>query len=141
MLWVPNSVYLFAGASYDSQAEFNKIALTKLEMGPKEIPILSILKRNEMEFLRTSGVVYNALMTKRYKSDSSLDVATFNMESWITRGSHFLPTWRNLLMILRNMGFKREATNIETYLKEMPHKTSQRQGSEVELGMTITVQV
>lgn len=86
-----------------------------------------------MEFLRTSGVVYNALMTKRYKSDSSLDVSTFDIESWIRRDSHFLPTWGNLLMILRNMDFKREATRIERYLKEIPRK----QGSEVELGMSL----
>ena len=86
-----------------------------------------------MEFLRTSGVVYNALMTKRYKSDSSLDVSTFDIESWIRRDSHFLPTWGNLLMILRNMGFKREATHIERYLKEMP----QKQGSEVEIGKSL----
>ena len=87
-----------------------------------------------MEFLRTSGVVYTALMTKRYKSDSSLDVSTFDIENWIRRDSHFLPTWGNLLMILRNMDFKREATLIERYLKEMP----QKQGSEVELGMSQT---
>lgn len=95
------------------------------------IPVLSTLKENKIAFLRTSGVVYNALMTKRFKDNSGLDVSTFDIESWILGESHFSPSWRNLLMILENMGFRKYASRIEKYLDtDMPRTISQEQESD-----------
>ena len=129
-----NNLYIFnlAGVPYDSQSEFTMVSLTKLEQGPKTIPILTTFKEKPVEFVRASGVVYNALMTKRFKSESGLDVSTFDVECWIRGESHFSPTWTNLLMILRNMGYKKYAKQIEGYLRQ---NNSQLQESGDKPGM------
>ena len=83
------------------------------------------MKEKDTEFLRSSGIVYNALMTKRFKHSSDLDVSKFDIESWIKGISHFQPTWRNLLMIVRNMGYHKRAERIEKYLASLPHEIPQ----------------
>lgn len=120
-------------------------AVTKLESGPKKLSITSILKSGDRtKFLRTAGISYNALMTKKLKGDKNLDVSTFNIESWVLGQSRFAPTWGNLLKVLRNIHFEKSAVTdsdvesdvnfdeiakaIESYLREVEQQYTKSDG-------------
>ena len=118
------------------------MALTKLERGPKRISLKSLFDSGNMtRFLREAGISYNALVTKKFKSDNYMDISTFSIESWISGLSHFAAMWHNLFEVMKNIdyasnsdksinkdvkGFKEMAKAIEHYLKEMDlqHSTS-----------------
>ena len=121
---------------YDPDSNMTKMALTKLEKGPKQVSLKSVLNSENMtRFLREAGITYHALRTKRFKPDSYMDISSFNIESWISGSSHFAPSWRNLLEVMKNIVYESEpdkdkdniekkkrlkkvAENIEVYLKE-----------------------
>ena len=117
------------------------MALTKLEKRPKQVSLDSVLNsRNRTRFLREAGISYNALTTKKFKADSHMDVSTFSIDSWISGQSHFAPSWRNLLGVMKNISesdkdkdninckekdrLKKVAEDIEGYLKEMEVRPS-----------------
>ena len=121
---------------YDPDSNMTKMALTKLEKGPKQVSLKSVLNSENMtRFLREAGITYHALRTKRFKPDSYMDISSFSIESWISGSSHFAPSWRNLLEVMKNIVYESEpdkdkdniekkkrlkkvAENIEVYLKE-----------------------
>ena len=125
---------------YNPDSNITKMALTKLEKGPKQVSLNSVLNSENMtRFLREAGITYRALMTKRFKPDSHMDISTFSIESWISGLSHFAPSWRNLLEVMKNIVYesesdkdkdnikhkkkdrlKRVAEDVEVYLKDMP---------------------
>ena len=121
---------------YDPDSNMTKMSLTKLEKGPKQVSLKSVLNSENMtRFLREAGITYHALRTKRFKPDSYMDISSFSIESWISGSSHFAPSWRNLLEVMKNIVYESEpdkdkdniekkkrlkkvAENIEVYLKE-----------------------
>ena len=118
------------------------MALTKLEKGPKQVSLKSVLNSENMtRFLREAGITYHALRTKRFKPDSHMDVSAFSIENWISGSSHFAPSWRNLLEVMKNLVYENEsdkdkdnikkknrlkevAEGVEVYLKEMDVQSS-----------------
>ena len=129
---------------YNPDSNITKMALTKLEKGRMQFSINSVLNSENMtRFLRGAGITYHALMTKRFKHDSYMDVSSFSIESWISGLSHFPPSWRNLLEVMKNIVYEGEsdkdkndinhkkrkkltevAEDIEGYLKEMEKQPS-----------------
>ena len=122
---------------YDPDSDITKMALTKLEKGPKQVSLKSVLNSENMtRFLREAGITYHALMTKKFKPDSHMDISTFSIENWISGASHFDPSWRNLLEVMKNIVYESEpdrdkdninkksrlkevVEGVEAYLKEM----------------------
>jgi uncharacterized protein (UPF0248 family) len=127
---------------YNPDSDITKMALTKLEKGPKQVSLKSVLNSENMtRFLREVGIPYHALRTKRFKPDSHMDMSTFSIDNWISGSSHFAPSWRNLLEVMKNIVYESEsdkdkdnikkkhrlkkvAEGIEVYLKEMNMKPS-----------------
>ena len=92
---------------YDPDSDITVMALTKLEKGPEQISLKSVLNsENMIRFLREAGISYNALMTKKFKVDSNMDISTFSIESWISGQSHFAPTWHNLFEVMKNIEYE-----------------------------------
>ena len=95
---------------YNPDSEITKMALTKLEKGPKQVSLTSVINSENMtRFLREAGITYHALRTKRFKPDSHMDVSTFSIEDWISGSSHFAPSWRNLLEVMKNVIYENES--------------------------------
>ena len=125
---------------YNPDSDITKMALTKLEKGPKQVSLKSILNSENMtRFLREAGITYHALRTKRFRPDSHMDISTFSIENWISGSSHFAPSWRNLLEVMKNLVYetdkdkdsikkknrlKEVAEGVEVYLKEMDVQSS-----------------
>ena len=127
---------------YNPDSDITKMALTKLEKGPKQVSLKSVLNSENMtRFLREAGIIYHALRTKRFRPDSHMDISTFSIENWISGSSHFAPSWRNLLEVMKNLVYENEsdkdkddikkknrlkevAEGVEVYLKEMDVQSS-----------------
>ena len=125
---------------YNPDSYITKMALNKLEKGPQQVSLNSVLNSENMtRFLREAGITYRALMTKRFKPDSHMDISTFSIDSWISGQSNYDPSWRNLLEVMKNIVYdsesdkdkdnikhkkkdrlKKVAEDVEVYLKEMP---------------------
>ena len=109
--------------SYNPDSQFTTSALSRLE--DVGIPVMTALNNSVNFFRQILGVL------RSISYPSAFPNATSVLSAWLFSGmfSRLLPTWKNLLLIIRLLNLDDLAQRIETYLSGVTDQGERYSGS------------
>ena len=116
---------MHAVTSYNQDSQFTTSALSRLEgVG---IPVMTSLNNSVNFFQQILGVLRSISYPSAFPNASSV------LNAWSLSGipSRRLPTWKNLLLIIRLLNLDDLAQRIETYLSGMTDQEERYSSSEL----------